>query len=419
VKFHRGYIAGVFATIAVALVLTVADLRPPTTVIVSERSKPSADFTTRLNALIDLIETPTTINGTTFDPPNQPVHGTWSKIADFSGGGHEQVRGMAVHNGVLFAGIGGQEDGVGEVVMQREDEWIDVTPGHKHWARIATLLSVGDYLYAGVGSFEHGAQIWRTKDGTSWSLVKDFGLNAKLVFSLTSFGSEICAGVDRKTTNGELWCSGNGWYSPVWTSPADYVYSLNVHRDELYIGTGYPAQVWRYDGSRFEQLIDLSKTGAVPIVETMASYRGHLVIAVGRDFSQDPNAPTVLSYDGREWRPVGITNPGAWKASHNFNASIVFGDTLIVTQGSTYGRTAVWALSDGKNWEKLGGRNSEMGADPFFGTMRGEWIYNIIADGDDLYVGFAGDPGQPSIWKFQLTPTTSQKHHSSEQHVNN
>jgi hypothetical protein len=392
----------VFAAMAVAAALLTAYWHAPKkTATVAEKPAVSADFTNRFNALLNLVETPLTINGTTFVPPSEDIRGKWTKIADFSGRGHEQVRGLAVHNGVLFAGIGGQEDGVGEVVMQRNGEWVDITPGEKRWARIATLLSVGNYLYAGAGSFDHGAQIWRTKDGVSWSLVKDFGPTAKLVFSLTSFRGEICAGVDRKTTNGELWCSGNGWESSVWTSPADYVYSLKVHNGELHIGTGYPAQVWRYDGSRFEKIADLSKNEAVPIVETITSYREHLIIGVGRDFGRDPKAPTVMSYDGKEWAPVGITNPGAWKASHNFNASIVFRDTLIVTQGSAYGRTAIWALSDGKNWKKLGGRDSGMGTDPFLGTMRGEWIYNLVVDRDRLYAAFAGDPGEPSIWQFQ------------------
>jgi hypothetical protein len=60
-----------------------------------------------------------------------------------------------------------------------------------------------------------------------------------------------------------------------------------------------------------------------------------------------------------------------------------------------------------------------MGVDPYFGTMRGEWIYNLASDGDKLFIALAGDPGQPSIWQYQLTPTTSQKLPPSEQNVNN
>jgi len=334
-------------------------------------------------------------------PGSGPIpNGEWRKIGDFSGAGREQVWGLAVHESALYAGVGGQSDTLGSIWQLKDQAWKDVTPWKNEAMRVPSLLSSGDYLYAATNSLDSSPQIWRSKDGLEWESIVNFGVDAQALFDLTAYDGGICVGVYRPTADGEVWCSHNNWQEPLWRIPAKYPYELEVHRGALHVGTGYPAAVFRLDRNRSPEQVASFQDGAL-IVESLLSYRGRLVLGLGREFWQKPDAPPIYWLGPFGASPAGRSAPGAWRISHNFNAMIEYRGHLLASTGSFYGETAIWALRNGRAWEPFAASELREELDAMSG--RADWIYNMLTDGDRLYVATAGDPGSPSIWEFVPT----------------
>lgn len=343
------------------------------------------------------------VNGREFLPaPNNPATGgSWDLFTHFQSANRTQVWGLEKHDGGLYFGVGGDDEGLAQIWRHKNGIWNNVTPP---WEgpimRVPTLLSSGGYIYSGNASASGEVQIWRSADGLAWTKVVNFGAAVSNLLSLTEYNGHLYVGVIRKNGTAQLYSTENAWGAPIWTAPGSYLYSLEVHGGALYIGTGYPAEVFKYDGATVQQVSNFNNPALV-IVETMVSYRGELIVGFGREYWQD-SSPCVLAYNGTDWKDVGETQPGAWRASHNFNASVVVNDTLFVSMGSLYGDVSLWALEDGKHWVKVGGRPTPFGPEITGTTYKGEWIYGLVWDGAHLYVGFASiaTAGQPAVWKY-------------------
>lgn len=347
---------------------------------------------------------PILCNGRTYSPPAiSATNGSWSLLTTFGGGDRSQVWGAAIHNGELLFGVGGDVDGAAQI-WRYSGGWQNVTPS---WGdlmmRVPHIIShVDGYVYAGTQSSSGQVQMWRSANGISWDLYQNFGDTRSALHGMAVWNGHLYVGVHPKSGPGEVWSSCNNWVAPIWTAPALYTYSLHVHNEELYVGTGYPAEVFKFDGSVWSQVSNFNTPDLV-IVETMTSYRGELVVAFGRNFWADVPPPCVLAYNGTDWQPIGTTQPGDWRASHNFNASVVVNDTLFVSMGSYYAGISLWALADGANWVKIGSRPNPFGPDITGDSLLAEWIYNLVWDGTDLYVAFASIPNavQPAVWKYR------------------
>lgn len=335
-------------------------------------------------------------------PAAPAIGGTWSLFTTFGGGQRSQIWGSVKHAGAMYFGVGGDDDGVAQIWRNINGSWSNVTPGWGNIMRVPTMVSSGGYIYAGNASKTDEVQIWRSADGITWTKFINFGTSVSHLLSLTEYNGHLYVGCIRKNGTAQLYSTSNAFDAPVWTSPGSYLYSLEVHNGNLYIGTGYPAEVFKFDGTTFSQISNFNNPNLL-IVETMVSYRGDLVVGFGREIGSNTNPPCVMSYNDIDgWLQVGETQPRAWLASHNFNTAVVVNDTLMMSMGSLYGDVSLWALADGKNWTKVGGRPAPFGPDITGSTYKGEWIYALVWDGTDLYVSFASIPtsAQPMVWKY-------------------
>ena len=137
---------------------------------------------------------------------------------------------------------------------------------------IASMTVFNGYLYAGMGGDEtHGAEIWRTTDGLSWTRVVENGFDNDPyntdVLSLAVYGGQLYAGTrhgdwyddghDDGPLGGEVWHSSDGIHWTQANAPgfgtleAHRVESLIVFQNGLYAyishlgGTDAGADVWR------------------------------------------------------------------------------------------------------------------------------------------------------------------------------
>ena len=105
----------------------------------------------------------------------------------------------------------------------------------------------------GGGGSTLSGQVWQF-DGTSWNLVLQTSHTD--IYTLGVWNGKLYAGAG---TNGskqaELWVSADGssWRLLKQFPNADYVRSLAVFQDELYIGTRQRADLWSYDGISFTE----------------------------------------------------------------------------------------------------------------------------------------------------------------------
>jgi hypothetical protein len=338
--------------------------------------------------------------------PSTPVAScTWSLVTTFGGSQRSQVWGMAKHNGVMHYGIGGDSDGQAMIYRGQNGSWMHVTPFNVPTMRVPTMLSASDgYLYAGTASQTDASQLWRSADGISYTMFLNFGTGVQSIQSLVEYGGHLYLTVRRKAQGApsEVWSSSNGWAAPIKTFAATFAYKMVVHGSDLYVGTGYPAEVHKFDGTTWTQISNFNNSDLL-IVESLVSYRGDLVIAFGKNWWVTPSPPSVMSYNATNgWAQVGATQPGEWRIAHNHNDAIVVNDTLIVSAGSAYAGVSLWSLADGKNWTKLGGRPAAFGADITGTSFAREWIYKLVWNAPDLYVSFATtqlSPIQPAVHK--------------------
>jgi hypothetical protein len=199
---------------------------------------------------------------------------TWQQVVSggFGDASNSGVNALHVFSGALYAATVNGDTGT--------EIWRSATGNPGDWTQVnqdgfggggtpqdQTMDVYNGYLYVGLNR-SNAAELWRTPDGTTWTLVFTDGLAANIptVSAMAEFGGQFYIGVRNVTTGGEVWRSGDGLnWTPVVTgglgNPNNQrPYGLIVFDGRLYLvfcNTVTGAEVWRSaDGSVWEKVAD-------------------------------------------------------------------------------------------------------------------------------------------------------------------
>jgi hypothetical protein len=155
-------------------------------------------------------------------------------------------------------------------------------------------------------------------------------------------------------TDAMMWRTSDGWHwevaSPSWLTPTIYMYDAQAFHDQLYLGLGSPAQLWRTDGDTW-QAVDTVGFGDINnhTLSTLAVFGDQLYAAVLNDVT-GVEIWRSSSGDPGTWMQVPPGGFGGWAS----------GDVALdVFQGQLYAGFAsdigsqLWRTSDGTTWEQV------------------------------------------------------------------
>lgn len=203
--------------------------------------------------------------------------------------------------------------------------------GNPDNSEIPAMVEFKGQLYVGTSNYDYqggdsGARLWRTGDGSAWSLVSTAG-----------FGDP----------------------------DTGHLRSLAVFNGALYVGLGkrfasapdddYSVQIWRSfsgDPGSWERVYEETTSGAVQYVaETLISFNGYLYCVLAD--------PAVWSYpklrrtaDGVLWESVEDFDLQCWFSEGARTTAAVHGSHLYVSSGTMTGG-GLCRTSDGLSWEPL------------------------------------------------------------------
>lgn len=259
----------------------------------------------------------------------QGVNNSWDPFT------YEQVLSMASYKGNLYVGLG-TTAGDAEVWKWSGSTWSQIGGDGlnsswpilaSHYNSVDSMASIGDYLYAGLGSAPNDGEIWRY-DGSSWDKIGGDSLNSG------------------------------------WTNYVEDVYSMADYQDKLVVGLGRSAgdgEVWQWSGSAWTQIggdaINSSwgATATVESVESLMSYNGKLYAGLGNSSGD----ASLWQWDGTTWTQVGGDNiNNSWDSGiyEKVKSIASYNGDLYVGLGNTTGDGEVWRLRGG-SWDKIGGNS--------------------------------------------------------------
>ncbi|MDZ4857789.1 MAG: hypothetical protein SGI88_02315 [Candidatus Hydrogenedentes bacterium] len=315
--------------------------------------------------------------------------GTWEKI--WSYGDRGSIRAMAVHNGILYFGVlpGGEiGDGSPSQVWAHDgtDTWqiIDNGFGDPANAGVWTIASFNGYLYVSVANVLEGFQVWKMegagqnagppvrviRNGGTWR--GNFAAATSYVFKdHIYFGTQILGGLNRTgdgsllrgadlmrlDVNDELEAvigpgSISGLGSGFGKPQNAYIWSMVEYKGQLYVGTWDQTSIVQYAIDEFPESL-----------EQLLTF-----------LSTDWEVPRLSLVDD---------------AFDNFATGTKRRPTFISGQLGIGGD--LYRSRDGVTWEAL---FSDGLGDPYNYGAR-----NMLAVGDDLYIGMANIYEGFEIWK--------------------
>ncbi|MEW6379672.1 MAG: hypothetical protein AB1611_08685 [bacterium] len=215
--------------------------------------------------------------------------------------------------------------------------------GRRWNTTIRCMVRFGDYLYAGAGGY--GAQLYRSKDGVNWRLAKT---NPPFQ-SIRVYDPQIGTAVVNNTMIGELAVFHDQLYAFTWTKEAryrdvaDHVFGYEVDRPTYYSNSPGAFEVWRSsDGINWEKVI-----------------------------GKDDKYGNGMGLSLRD--PEGLANDVVTSA-------IVFNDRLYMGTQNANGNSSIWRTSDGTTWTKVLDFLE-------LGEIANYYVWRMISFQDRLFVG--------------------------------
>lgn len=319
-------------------------------------------------------------------------------------------------NGTVWSQIGG--DG-------KNSSWSDQT-----YESVRSLTVIGNYLYAGLGDTASDAEVWRcdtTASCSTWTKVAGDGLNSswavstyEYVASLVSYGGNLYAGLGASSNDAEVWkctsCDTSPTWTKVggdsvnsgWTTTFETVWSMTADGSYLYAGLGASAgdaEVWRYNGTSWTRVggdaINSSWANTTyEYVGSLTFYGSDLYAGLGAS-SNDAEVWKCTSCDtSPSWSKVGgdSTNSG-WTTNYEMVYSMVSDGTyLYAGLGSSNGDGEVWRYN-GTTWGKIGGDGTNSG----WAAASGDMIYALTVTGGNLFAGTSNTAGNAGGWVWNGT----------------
>lgn len=326
-----------------------------------------------------------------------------------------KVRGLAVHNGLLYASITGPKPAGphGEVWCLEMGRWTCVGsdrigPWRSENSSVEHLFSTS----AGLVVAERRG-VWLLGRG-GWSFAGGLDCGEKSgPYCVSEWRGQLVVGhwgVPRVS----VMLSDSTWRdlpNPPggWGVGARTIYSMAAWNGHLYVGTGTgkfhgpSSTVWRFDGNDWEQVAGQGIRGSwladgIPFVLSLTPFNDRLIATLSRPPGMASAASNVWVFDGVQW---GALNPGRvpkrMADSLIMNDSVVFQDRLVVATGhSTRAPAEIWELANSSEWKPVGPpRLKQHGSGD-----GGWWIYKLCTDGDHLYASTAGHRGAATILRF-------------------
>jgi subtilisin-like proprotein convertase family protein len=130
--------------------------------------------------------------------PLDTLGGTWDTVMDFAAANpYTFVKSKIVYNGKIYAGTsnGGMLWSTADGTAWLQNTSVGSGFGDANNSSITALGSFGGFLYAATNNYTTGAQIWRSNDEITWTLVDQFP------------GYETITGLE--TAGGQLWVALN------------------------------------------------------------------------------------------------------------------------------------------------------------------------------------------------------------------
>ena len=269
-----------------------------------------------------------------------------------------------------------------------------------------------DQHYAGTGDWEStpsAGQIWRSANGTDWSLVADNGLgngdNAGFT-TFTSFKGMLYAATLNRIDGADLWRSktGNeGSWELVATqgfgggSAYFIVTSLNTFKGQLYAaveataGTG--AQVWRSSDGTDWTLVSDDGFGDIDNYQTGSSvvYRSQLYVTTRNDVT---GAQLWRSSDGATW--VQVLGDGFGDINNvKIESLTTYREAICASTVNFVTGVEIWRSTDGVNW-------TQINEDGFgeSGTISSLWSNGTVVFQGNYLIGSSWPDGG-RIWQLQ------------------
>lgn len=273
---------------------------------------------------------------------------------------------MFTFKGQLYAGTGNWEStpSAGQIWRSADGTaWNLVASdglGNPNNAGFTTFTSFNGMLYGAALNRIDGAEIWRSSTGNSgsWQRVASQGFGGGsayfIVTSLTTFKGQLYAGVEATAgTGAQVWRSSNG---TTWTLVSDNGFGDTdnfqtggsaVYRGQLYMTTRNDvtgAQLWRSsNGTTWVQVVgngfgDINNLK----IESLTTYAGALYAAASNSIT---GIELWRSTDGVNWAQINVdgfgdsgTFCGLWS-----NGTIVFQGNYLIGCSGPYGGV-IWQL---------------------------------------------------------------------------
>ncbi len=359
---------------------------------------------------VDLSNTPKTLN--CIDPGAQPI------VSDgFGNPANFTIEALEVFKGKLYAEATNYEEGATIWRSNNSESWTRVTkPGFdsaygSNNGIVFDMFVFKNHLYAGTGFWENtttAGQIWRSSNGTTWSLVATDGLEDPNNLGFTTFASfkgMIYAAALNGAAGAEIWRSdtGNvGDWQPVVTDgfgggPAYFIItSMTTFKGQLYasveatLGTG--AQVWRSANGTDWTQVSQDGFGDIDNYQTGASvvFRGQLYVTTRNDVT---GAQLWRTTNGTTWNQV--VGDGFGDVNNiKIESLAVYNGALYAAANNPVSGVELWRSTDGVNWEQV---NADGFGDPGIGVSL--WSNGTTVFHGSLLIGSSG-PFGGVIWQL-------------------
>lgn len=271
---------------------------------------------------------------------------------------------------------------------------------------IGSLAVHDGQLYAGTWSWEngHGAQVWRSPDGHSWTQFSPpWSVASESTYDLESFGQHLYAGIDLNDgSGGEIWRTGGAtWQRVVDGGFGDAanigINAFAVFDSQLYAATTNETagmQIWRSptgDPNSWSNMV-INGFGQGPTGQdaVMEVFDGELYAGLGRITGQGQfRGELWRSPDGINWTAVFTDGLGSPDNSY-VSALADFQGQLYVGLRNLAAGGEVWRTADGEHWSQVvsGG----------LGAVNNSRPYGLEVYADQLFLVFSNTVTGAEIW---------------------
>lgn len=320
------------------------------------------------------------------------------------------IMALEVFKGQMYAGTMTWDNGAGLWRTSDGTTWTRAaesgfgSPGTNQ--AIIDMVVFEDRLYASTGWGNGGGQLWRTPDGATWERVdaSAFGPNLDAMAALTVWNDQILACTHNKSDGLAIWRSSTGdlgnWTRMLSEGNGDHLNNICTgfasFDGYLYTAVENPetgVQIWRsLDGASWEAVVTGGFGDADTWVGGFAVLNGELFVGTLNNTS---GSQIWRSANGVEWTRSG---PRGLGDENNLKPEglVVFREHLYTFQTNLVTGIQVWRSPDGIHWTKI--------APDGFGDSNTTWTLwssGVAVFNDVLHVGTSADQGSGGkIWQM-------------------